>query len=542
MKYLKLAARSQANRPSRARFPRASRRGDAIVANSKPLVINIAVALMFTSVFLLVVADAEHAAAGQYEATLTPLGSVVDLDLGQSTTVTLSDGNKATIELVSVAEHRDSFRNAVREAVVTVNVNGAEVKLVSTTYHLPRVVGGVQVDCPVTHGYVDSSSKDNPWGLKKAARLRLWPAGSPWIRPDSFAYPVKQRWFATQTQMANVPCYVDGGDDPSNKRIYYHYGLDFGGAEAMVDVTAATDGLVVSARGETLPGQLDDTPVQPRGDVVYVLDRRGWYYRYSHLNQIDTTIQIGKEIKLGDRIGLLGKEGASGGWSHLHFGIDSRQPSGDWGAVDGYAFIWQAYVRQFHPPVLAVARPHHLVAVGQSVTLDGSKSWAANGKITSYTWLLGSRRVIGSHLKRTYSRPGTFNETLCVRDFAGNMAFDFAEVQVVDPARLDQLPPTIHPTFWPTTGIRPNDRVTFKVRSFRSGSQPTETWDFGDGTPPVDVHSDGNARSLAKDGYAITQHTYSKPGDYIVSVRTTNPYGFTAEGKLHVHVASASEK
>lgn len=235
------------------------------------------------------------------------------------------------------------------------------------------------------------------------------------------------------------------------------------------------------------------------------------------------------------------EEGASGGWSHLHFEIDTRQPSGKWGAADGYAFLWQAYVQHYQPKLLAVARPHHLAAVGEQALLDGSKSWSAAGKITSYIWLQGERRVGGKHWKKTYDKPGTYCETLRVSDSAGNLAYDFAEVQVVDPAHPDRLPPTIHPAYWPTRGIRVRDDVTFKVRSFRSGSQPTEIWDFADGTPNVEVHSDGNAIPLAKDGYAVTHHRFRKPGDYLVSVTTSNPAGFTAVGRLYVHVAPAEQ-
>ncbi len=254
-------------------------------------------------------------------------------------------------------------RNAVREAVATVNVNGKTVRLVSATYHLPREVAGVQIDCPVTSGYVEGSSNDNVWGLEKTARFRLWPAGSSWIRNDTFRYPARQRWFATQTQMANEPVYVDGGEQPSSERIYYHYGLDIGGAEGLVPVVSATDALVVSARGEVLAGYDEETPVKPRSDVVYLLDRRGWYYRYSHLHTIDDAVQIGKEIRMGDPVGILGKEGASGGWSHLHFEIDCRQPSGKWGVADGYAFLWQAYLQQYR-----------------------RRSLPSRGRITSWPW------------------------------------------------------------------------------------------------------------------------------------------------------------
>ena len=86
--------------------------------------------------------------------------------------------------------------------------------------------------------------------------------------------------------MANEPVHVDGGEVPKDKKIYYHSGLDIGGAEGMTEVVAAAAGIVVSAGLNRLTGY-EDTPDQPRYDVVYVLDDQGWFYRYSHLFSID---------------------------------------------------------------------------------------------------------------------------------------------------------------------------------------------------------------------------------------------------------------
>src|SRR5207249_9983138 len=175
--------------------------------------------------------------------------------------------------------------NAVRRAEVRVEVGGESVSLVSANYRLPVTVAGVQIDCPVTKGYRQKTRRDeegNPWGLDKDARVRLWPAGSPWLKPGTFTYPARQRWFASATQMANEPVYVDGGENPRVRTIYYHYGLDIGGSEGLVEVVAATDGLVVSA-GKAILSGYEDTPARSRYDVIYLLDDQGWYYRYSHL-------------------------------------------------------------------------------------------------------------------------------------------------------------------------------------------------------------------------------------------------------------------
>jgi murein DD-endopeptidase MepM/ murein hydrolase activator NlpD len=436
---------------------------------------------------------------------LEPTLRAVDLTIGESAEVKLADGSKAKVKLLDVQEKRDSMAKAVREAKVKVEINGAEAWLTSANYNLPQTVGGVQIDCPITRGYNADSGQDS-WGLEKDARLRLWPAGSPWINPGTFVYPLKQRWFATSTQFSNEPTYVDGGDKPDRKKIYYHNDLDFGGCEGLTEVVAATDGLVVSVSEKTLPGY-SLTPVRPRYDVVYLLDERGWYYRYSHLHTIDATITMGSRVKMGQRIGILGKEGASGGWTHLHFGIKSRQPSGKWGTQEAYAFAWEAYVRENKPAIIAVARPHHFIRAGETITLDASKSWAFSS-IKTYDWTFtDGQTASGAEIERTYSKPGAYSEILKITDDAGNVSYDFAIVQVIGSDEKN-LPPTIHPTFWPTTGVKPGTEITFKVRTFRTTGG--ETWDFGDGTPKVSVKSDGNAKALAKDGYAITQHAFSK--------------------------------
>jgi murein DD-endopeptidase MepM/ murein hydrolase activator NlpD len=461
---------------------------------------------------------------------------VADLNVGESQTIELHDGSQATVKLVDLKEMRDDVRKAVRRAIVTVEVDNETVSLVSSTYHLPVEVAGVQIDCPVTKGYLQRSSKENAWGLIKDARLRLWPAGSPWIRPGTFVYPVKQRWFASDTQMANVPVFVDGGETPDSKNIYYHYGLDFGGAEGMVDVLAATDGLVLSVGLKRLDGY-EDSPVKPRYDVIYVLDDRGWFCRYSHLHTIDSSVKPGRRVKMGQKIGILGKEGGSGGWSHLHFDVTCRQPSGKWGVQNGYAFIWQAYQRQYQPKIIAVARPHHLAWGGDTIELDATRSWSRTG-IEEYEWTFcDGSSATGPKVRHAYSKPGEYNEILKVTDASGNIDYDFAVVQVIDRNRRDELPCAIHAAYYPTFGIEPGDEVTFKVRSFRT-THGSEVWDFGDGSPQVTVRSDGNVKVHDPRGYAETTHRYEKRGHYIATVKRSSKHGHEAVTHLHIHVGS----
>ena len=471
---------------------------------------------------------------------IKPLVTVVDLDVKEEQSVTLSDGSRAKVKLIKLKEIRDPIRQAVRTAEVSLLIDGQPVTLQSGMYNLPRTIGKVQVDCSVTSG-LNSNGTPSFWGLDKAARIRLWPAGSPLIKPGSFIYPVEQRWFATGTWFDNEP--VDGGSSILPK-IYYHSGLDIGGAEALTKVIAATDGLVVSVAGKVLEGHESkngNSPVAERYDLVYLRDDRGWYYRYSHLDKIDDSIKLGARVKKGDAIGVLGKEGASGGWSHLHFEIKVRQPSGKWGTQAGYGFLRQVYIDQYHPKVLANARPGMLLMQGDSTVLDGSGSWAAKGKIAKFEWAFSDgTKAEAAKVEHRYPHPGAFQEILKVTDTEGNVDYDFVLIRVVSKNSPKHYPHNMHASYWPTFGIKPRDTVTFKVRSFfRSPTEDddgNEIWDFGDGSDKVSVHSDGNREQRAINGYAVTQHRYAKPGHYVVTVSRKFSNGQTANYHLQVRV------
>jgi len=463
---------------------------------------------------------------------------VVDLNRGETAQVQLGDGKKVDLKVTEVTEMRDPIRSAMRLAQVTLEIDGKKLNLDSGNYRLPVKFGEVQIDCPVTKGYYENCDPfEDSWGLVKDARLRLWPGNASWFEPGRFIYPVRQRWFATQTQIGNEPSYVDGGDCPPRK-IYYHSGNDIGGCEGLIDVVSACDGLVVSARGMAMEGYSNAPFYKPHGDYdyVYILDEHGWFYRYAHLQRIDEAVQPGTRIKAGERIGILGKEGSSGGWAHLHFDIKALQPSGKWGIQDAYAFLWEAYVREHKPDVIAVARPHHLAQVGDSVVLDGSRSWSSATERKTFEWSFtdGSKGA-GARIERRYERPGAYSEVLKVVDARGRVGYDVATVQVFARGQTNNFPPTIHAAYSPTLNIRAGDPVTFKVRTFRT-IFGRERWDFGDGSAVVEAQSDGNAKPLGKDGYAVTQHRYEKPGYYIARVERTNERGETAVARLVIEV------
>ncbi len=470
------------------------------------------------------------------QAPRTPIRRVIDLNVGESREVELAGGKKVTVRLTDLKEDKDPLRQAVRSGRVKVSIDGTEVDLEATNYNLPVTAAGVQIDCPITKGYYEKSNADR-WGLgEKDARLRLWPAGSPLLEPGTLVYPVRQRWFAGDTQMGNEPVFADGPEvaiGSSRGKVYYHSGLDIDGAEGMVEVVSASDGVVISAGKNALP-EPRDRPIGPANDFILIVDDLGWHYWYAHLKTIEA--RAGQAVKKGQRIGLMGKEGGSGGRSHLHFEIKCRQPSGLWGTEEGYPYLWEAYAREHRPALLAVARPHRLALVGEKVTLDGRRSRAFGAEIAKHEWTFtDGTTASGPTAERTYAAPGTHSEILKVTDARGNADYDFTVVQVFDGDAKEKLPPSINPIYYPTFGIQPNDPVIFRVRTFgtRAGE---ETWDFGDGSPRKTTRSDGNANPYDPAGYAETVHRYVKPGHYLVRVERTSQNGARAVGHLQVRV------
>lgn len=474
------------------------------------------------------------------ESLLKPLFESIDLNVGQTRTVTLDEGTTVTVKLIDIKEHRDGVRQAIRGADVTVEVNGERGTLGCATYHLPVELGRIRIDCPVVKGYVLNSSQGNAWAIDHDARLRIWPKQGPLVQPGTFGYPVKQCWGAAGTLFDNE---IGDGEWSGADRIYYHQGFDFGGADRLTPVFAATDGLVVSARGKSLDNLPE--PIVPRYDVVYLRDPRGWYYRYSHFDTIDETIQVGTRVTLGQKLGILGKEGASGGWSHLHFELVRSQENGQYGSDSMYGFLLQAYQAE-HPnekPVIAVARPLLLVEQGKPITLDASRSWGATDKNDlRYEWTFDDgTTVTDAKVTRVFEKPGRYHPILKVTDSQGNTDYDFAKVTVVDPSVPASERYDLHASYWPSQAIHPGDEVTFLVRSFAfTPKVGDEEWDFGDGSPTVKTGSDGCVDHHNKSGYAIVKHRFEQPGYYLVSVRRQNGNGQWAIDRLDVKVETPS--
>ncbi len=464
-----------------------------------------------------------------------PVRVLAELNIGESEDIRLSNGEIVKISLLEITEYRDSLRNAIRTCNVKVSVDNEEVVLKTGNYNLPVTIGKVQIDCPVIKGFYSNSDPESKY--KMDAVLRLWPKGSSFINPGTFVYPIKQKLFSNLTQSGHEPTYVDWGEDPANKRIYYHEGHDIGGAEGMDEIVSATEGLIISVNNKILDGY-DSIPVYAHNDAVNVLDDRGWIIQYVHLSSTDPAIKLGERVKMGQKMGMIGKEGSSGGWVHLHFEIITKDlPSGGWLTEDAYVYTWESYMKQYNPPIVAVARPHQFVWTGQEAVVDGTKSKSFSDNIVSYEWsFTDGTTATGAVQKRIYDKAGEYSEILKVTDSKGNVDYDFAVVQVSDRENPDHAFPTIQAAFYPTIDIKPGTPVTFLVRTFNTAVN-YEVWNYGDGTPQDTVKSETvNRKESTKGKFAESYHSFSRPGIFIVKVERSNEFGFNATGHLKVVV------
>ena len=84
------------------------------------------------------------AGSAPQESPRQPLLRTIDLDMGESREVELSDGAKVGVKLLGVEETRDGLRAAIREARVTVEVNGQPATLDVPVHRCsPNVAGHV---------------------------------------------------------------------------------------------------------------------------------------------------------------------------------------------------------------------------------------------------------------------------------------------------------------------------------------------------------------------------------------------------------------
>lgn len=101
-----------------------------------------------------------------------------------------------------------------------------------------------------------------------------------------------------------------------------HKGLDYH-APIGIDVLAAADGKVIEKKYRP-----------DYGNMVVIEHRRGVYTRYAHLSSFDAAILVGADVKLGQRLGLMGNTADYPIPVHLHWELllgDIANPKGSFG-------------------------------------------------------------------------------------------------------------------------------------------------------------------------------------------------------------------
>jgi murein DD-endopeptidase MepM/ murein hydrolase activator NlpD len=485
----------------------------------------IGVIVFFSVIFLLCNSQTQE---------LTRLNVITELNVGEKQNIELINGEIVNLTLLYINIKRDSLRGAIREASVTVAIDGEKVTIGTGNYNLPVIAGKIKIDCPVIKEITNSRYYNKDGILPKDARFRIWPKDSPLIEPGTFGYPLKQKWLASRSQSQNELAGLGWAEELRTKNPGYHGPHDFGGAEGMDEILSATDGYVVSANNEILKGY-ENLPGGLGSDVVWIVDNREWYYCYGHLHSVEPDISPGAKVNLGQKIGYMGKKGGSGGWVHLHFGVHwKNKKTGKWVLEDAYPYLWEAYVRKYSPEVIAIARPRQIAWTGQEVILDGRKSISLTGEIISYNWeFTDGSKAIGPVQKRIYESAGEYSEILKVTDSSGNVDFDFAYIQIFDRKNPEKQISTIHTAYYPSLDLKPGDSVTFFVRTFGCETGK-EIWDFGDGSAKITVER--NSSQIENKEYVSTIYSYSKPGHYVVKVQRINQFGFPAIGHLDVVV------
>ena len=172
-------------------------------------------------------------------------------------------------------------------------------------------------------------------------------------------------------------------------------------------------------------------------------------------------------------------------------------------------------------PPTAVAGPDQSGDEGSSILFDGSASSDSDGSVVSYDWNFGDgESAAGTVVSHVYADDGLYSAQLTVTDNQGASRTDAVMVQ------LDNVPPTAD-AGGPYAGLV-GDAITFNGGAVDPGTADTHTfdWNFGDGSPIVSGQQ--------------TTHTYSAPGDYILTLTVTDDDGGSGVDVSSVSVVTAT--
>ena len=412
------------------------------------------------------------------------------LDPGESCSFQLKNGAERQIRLVSVKEYEDPVVHLTRRADVEVEIDGKPIELTCAPYGMPTEAGGVRVLADTTSAWLETA---------KRVQFSLWDASDPIVDTAFFCFPLPgYRLFSHGMQAYNEPVHLGRRDgDPKGQRFHHNYGVDLAGYEGRQKVLSCIDGTVVQTNPE-------------EGDLS-VRDDRGFVLYYGHLDSILPEIRVGTPVKCGQWVGMLGRRGASGNFSHLHVGAFLSESAMAEGRLSRnlnlYPWLVAAYQQESGTSLYAVARPHKTALTGDKVLFDGSSSMAFKSTITSFKWEFHDGTTAeGPRAEKVYEKPGCYAAALWVTDDRGGHDVDFCTVRVYSPSAPEDAVGTLFVTYIPSAQVHVDRPVNFRIWPQGMGAESIQV-DFGDGTILRDYRP-----------YSAITHKFKKSGIHIVTV------------------------
>ncbi len=416
---------------------------------------------------------------------------IVCLDIGEEYHFKLKDGSGKSIRLVSVEEHRDSVVKFVRRANVDVELDGKILRLICAPYTMPTEFRGMRIQA-------DTTSAWHP--LPKRVQFSIWDASDPIVHTERLGFPLDDfELFSHGMQAYNEVVHLGWKDGCPGGVVFYHdYGIDFAGYEGRQRIMSCTDGTVIHLSSEK------------KHTFVVIQDDGGFIWDYGHLESIAPGVKKGVQVKRGQTIGVLGKTGPSGNFSHLHLGTYLSKSDLDSGRnnrrLNLYPWMVATYAKQYRRTLYAVARPHLTASTDEKVVLDASRSFSFGPEIFSYQWILPDGQTLNTvRAETTFDKPGVYIATLWVKDKKGREDVDFCKVKVFTSSSPESSIPTIFMTHIPARDIAVDQPVFFRLW-LQGVEDKFIQVDFGDGMVIRDYVS-----------YSEIQHQFKSPGIHIVT-------------------------
>ncbi len=417
------------------------------------------------------------------------------LDIGQTCTDTFGGTACRSVKLLDVVDNYEmgywqgGLRKICYKSIITLAVDGVEGTVGCGPFYMPVVINGLRICGELTRPFtIDSTAIPE---MSEAVLLSAKDASMPWYDPGRFAFPIKDyRWGCANFLNAWL-----GFHDMSAGKLYYHYGVDLGG---------------MYPKHHRLVSMIPNAEVLSYGAGVSI---RNSEFEILYYHMVDRHLRqdlgVGSVLDRGETFGYLGNSGC-GNDAHVH--IDMRYVSDPKRNINCFPILVQAYLEEYDEPLSFPGHKRHCHAA-DTIELEGSLSVAPRGRsITSYEWTFtDGTTATAANVRRTYGTPGTYTEELTVTDSAGKRSSNYVMVFVYDRENPTDAPYADSLSHFPVRGIVSGTPVAI----YFHGRNMTSNFsiDYGDGV--VEAASDHGTKA----------HSYSRPGDYVITYKGDGPGG-----------------